>query len=621
MPTYYVQPNGNNSWSGTSPTYVGGTTGPWQTISKALGASGITSGDTVYLAPGNYAESVTVGMSSAATTTYVIGDPTASMFSGITAGQVRWTSYNSIGTTVEHNNNSLLLCSSKNYLSFQNILFESKLLGIATCDFDTCTNWAFKNCVFETSSNHPIIRYTTPSSTAANFSVENCIFHIATYGITGTGGNVADSTSITNSLFMNSRLGLGNTTLQMNVFNCSFIGIRSSAGISNTGGSASFLSTVTNCLFWGCLYGIYSDISNRVTQTYNRFIGNSVNLNAVATSATSTTTFSHGLILPYQLQTGLGTFQMFSSILGGPNTAAGIATGAPASDMYGVTWTGATPDTGSATYRSLSGIGQYNPTERNASTITIAPASTSQSIELYLGATGLTASTSGLTARYNRTRTASVSIPLVARTIAQAWTSGGFAEVDAVEMPGVYRLDIPNEALVGGADDVTVVVRGASGTNGAVMTIKLSSGGLTGAQTASAVWGADPSPYTTATDFGGVLNETRNVVGNIETLVQNLPQDVWDEPKSGHATAGTFGAKLQDNVLADELLAREIGSTSGAGLINERTVRSALRGLRNKTTVINNEMTVYKEDDTSTAWSATVSSSDSSKTITGVDPA
>jgi hypothetical protein len=188
-------------------------------------------------------------------------------------------------------------------------------------------------------------------------------------------------------------------------------------------------------------------------------------------------------------------------------------------------------------------------------------------------------------------------------------------------MPGVYRLDIPDAALAAGADDVTIVVRGASGTNGAVLTVKLSSGGLTEAQTASAVWGADPSPYATATDFGGVLNETRSVVGSTEVLVQGLPQAVWDEPKSGHATAGTFGAKLQDNVLADELLSRDVGSGSGAGTVNERTVRSALRGLRNKTTVINNEMTVYKEDDTSTAWSATVSSSDSSKTITGVDPA
>jgi hypothetical protein len=149
--------------------------------------------------------------------------------------------------------------------------------------------------------------------------------------------------------------------------------------------------------------------------------------------------------------------------------------------MYGVTWTGATPDAGSATYRNLSSVGTYLPSERNASTIRIAPGSTSQSIELYLGVTGLTASTAGLSARYNRTRTASVDIPLVARTIGQAYTAGGFAEVDTVYMPGVYRLDLPDAALAAAADDVTVVVRGASGTNGAVMTVTLSTGDNTGA--------------------------------------------------------------------------------------------------------------------------------------------
>ena len=73
-------------------------------------------------------------------------------------------------------------------------------------------------------------------------------------------------------------------------------------------------------------------------------------------------------------------------------------------------------------------------------------------------------------------------------------------------MPGVYRLDLPDAALAAGADDVTVVVRGASGTNGAVMTIKLSSGGLTSAQTASAVWDATRSSYATAGTFGEYVN-------------------------------------------------------------------------------------------------------------------
>jgi hypothetical protein len=115
---------------------------------------------------------------------------------------------------------------------------------------------------------------------------------------------------------------------------------------------------------------------------------------------------------------------------------------------------------------------------------------------------------------------------------------------------------------------------------------------------------------------------------NIRTVVLMAQVVAYDPTASIQVTsiatdAITASSLASDAVteIADGILAREIGSGSGAGTVNERTVRSALRGLRNKTTVINNEMTVYKEDDTSTAWSATVSSSDSSKTITGVDPA
>jgi len=286
-------------------------------------------------------------------------------------------------------------------------------------------------------------------------------------------------------------------------------------------------------LFYSCATGAVFVSSSTGTQSFCRYVGCGVTFTGAATSATSSVVGIPGVENFYSLLVGIANLQPLSSILGSPNTAFGTATGAPVSDLYGVTWAGATPDAGAATYRSLSAVGAYNPTERNASTITIAPGSISQSIELYLGATGLTASTAGLSARYNRTRTASVSIPLVARTIAQAWTSGGFAEVDATNMPGVYRLDLPDAALAAGADDVTIVVRGASGTNGAVMTVKLSSGGLTEAQTAGAVWNAVRASYATAGTFGEYVNT------NVNTGA--IADAVWDEARVGHTTAGTFG--------------------------------------------------------------------------------
>jgi hypothetical protein len=110
--------------------------------------------------------------------------------------------------------------------------------------------------------------------------------------------------------------------------------------------------------------------------------------------------------------------------------------------------------------------------------------------------------TSGLAAYYVRNQAAPVAITLVTQTPTGAWTSGGFAEISSSLVPGVYRLDVPDAAFAAGASDVTIVVRGASGTNGAVLTVTLSSGGLTAAQTAAAVLDAVGSSYVTAGSIG-----------------------------------------------------------------------------------------------------------------------
>ncbi len=498
MATYYVRPDGNNSNSGLG----SGTGSAWQTLAKALGASGIGSGDTLYIAPGTYTEAVTIGGTYTAPT-YVYGDPLCQQFTGISAGSVRHSSATSTGN--DRTINSILLSGSgKSNLNFRNIHWLS-CNGYNQVSLLLGQNNTFTKCVFEQVFHAAPVNcvITGPSSLAINAVFDSCIFLTAAGGngsITLTGSNVADTTAIKNCLF------IGTNTFhcvllistQCEITNCNFNGFNIGVGVAT--GSATFVSSIRNCVFSRVSSAVTSVTLGWATATYNRLCLST--LSNVPTSVTNVTEGISGVDTGYSLLTGLQNLQFFSSYFGSPNTSAGIATNAPSTDMYGVTWTGTSPDTGSATYRSLSSVGSYNPTERNASTITIAPGSTSQSIELYLGVTGLTASTSGLTARYNRTRTASVSIPLVARTIAQAWTSGGFAEIDATNMPGVYRLDLPDAALAAGADDVTVVVRGASGTNGAVMTVKLSSGGLTSAQTASAVWDALTDDYTTHATYG-----------------------------------------------------------------------------------------------------------------------
>ena len=534
MATYYVRPDGNNSNTGLGSS----TTLAWQTIGKVF-ASGsvVTGGDIVYIAPGTYTESISVLATSPTSEVQIIGNPTASQFGGVNAGVVKLSAYNAAGTAVVNNNTYLITATSKNYYAFSNIVFESAHTNtISAVEFFTSRYIKFDKCIFRTENVPGITQgsqlfLTPPTSQRLDAQITNCYFGPSnTYAILIIGqSQTSDTTKIENCYFDG-----GNSerllpySITASITNCTFV--NAPTAISQSGGSANAFLTIKNCLFKRLTTAIVGTSSVSGSQTYNRFVSCTNTVTNIPASGTSTSTGVFGVDSFESLLFGLNNLQPGTSYASSPNTSFGTATGAPATDLYGVTWTGTSPDAGSGTYRVITSNPtniQYNGgVERNASTITIAPGSTSQSIELYLGATGLTASTSGLSARYNRTRTASVSIPLVARTIAQAWTSGGFAEVDATNMPGVYRLDLPDAALAAGADDVTIVVRGASGTNGAVMTIKLSSGGLTSAQTASAVWDAARASYATAGSFGEYVNAELVTPVTSAALVRMGPYEV-----------------------------------------------------------------------------------------------
>ena len=545
MATYYVRQDGNNSNTG-----LGSSTAlAWQTIGKVFASgSAVTGGDIVYIAPGTYTETITVLATSPTSEVQIIGNPTSSLFPGVNAGVVKLSAYNAAGTAVVNSSTFLISATSKNYYSFSNLVFEGAPASSSfAVGFSTSRYIKFTKCVFRAENvgganfSGSQLFLSSAASTALDATIDQCYFGASQnpgFYLEGA-AQLSDTTLIRNCFFDGAGQGavgligaLNPWTITASIVNCTFM--NANQGIYQLSGGANAFITIKNCLFKRCGTAINGSSSISGVQTYNRFIGCNSNVNNIPTSVTSSSAGVFGVDTFESLLFGLNNLQPYTSYADSPNKSFGNATGAPATDIYGVTWTGTSPDAGAGTYRVITS----NPTnitynggnERNASTITIAPGSTSQSIELYLGATGLTASTSGLTAYFNRTRTASVNIPLVARTIAQAWTSGGFAEVDATNMPGVYRLDVPDAALIAGADDVTIVVRGASGTNGAVMTVKL---------------------Y--------------------------------------------------------DILSADIGGGTNAGTLNERTVRSALRAMRNKVSVGTGTMTVYKEDDSATAWTGSLS--------------
>jgi hypothetical protein len=73
--------------------------------------------------------------------------------------------------------------------------------------------------------------------------------------------------------------------------------------------------------------------------------------------------------------------------------------------------------------------------------------------------TALAFDTAGLLASYARSKSARVAITTAdLAALTTAWTSGGFKEVDATNQPGLYRIDVPNAALLGGVDQVEVTV-------------------------------------------------------------------------------------------------------------------------------------------------------------------
>jgi len=143
----------------------------------------------------------------------------------------------------------------------------------------------------------------------------------------------------------------------------------------------------------------------------------------------------------------------------------------------------------------------------------------------------------------------------------------------------------------------------------------LTSFGTLVADVATAVWGAATRILTAGTNI--VLAKGTGVTG------------FNDLDAAGVRTAVGLASANLDTQLdalptatenADGLLARDLGSGSGAGVLDERTVRSALRFNRNKFVISAGTLTVYKEDDTTVAFTATITQT-AGNPVSASDPA
>jgi hypothetical protein len=123
---------------------------------------------------------------------------------------------------------------------------------------------------------------------------------------------------------------------------------------------------------------------------------------------------------------------------------------------------------------------------------------------------------------------------------------------------------------------------------------------------AAGTWNYDISAISTPGTAGLFLTDTNVDTSNILSSVATI-----------EASTTVIESIAYKQSMADYLLGRNIAGGSDGG----RTVKDAFRALRNKSEIVGTTLTVYQENDTTSAWTATVSSNASADPVTGIDPA
>jgi hypothetical protein len=477
MTIYYVRNDGNDTNSGTSSN----TSGSWKTLTKALGASGISGGDILYIAPGVYRETLEVGFASTGSTTYIYGDPKAIRFTGVTPSAVRITTntlYDSLSSNFSPSSNTLINITGKNNIVFESLYLEYTNVGLG---LSSCNNIQLRNSVltsYKFYSSYAI--KINQNTTLAPHKFENLISvggYFTWFEPLTSGVGLSSYMSVTNCLSLGMRYHNNDIIHTLNnpvtFTNCTLINFDAWAMGSRVDSVGAF--DIYNSFIWCDQYAnVMWNGNSRIGYTNCRFSGPSEhygsgqNLNKLINCSYGLP----GLDFGEQLLFGLTHTQFLSSKNNGYLVGAGTSAGTGASDLFSYGWQAVAPDIGAIQYRNLNTISSYIPADKQFESITIAPDSTSQSIYIMLGATGISYNTPSLVAHYTRENSAPVAITLASQTSTGNWTSGGFAEVSPSNAPGLYRLDVPNAAFVSGTSKVMVSVRGG-GLNGAFHNILL----------------------------------------------------------------------------------------------------------------------------------------------------
>lgn len=263
MTTYYVGMGGNDSNNGLS----------WANRKLTLnGAEDIpvAAGDTVYVGPGTYRETLTVDVSGTAEAGAIsyIGDYDGSHTTG-TKGVVRITGSNDDLTQTRADG---ITSTSKNYRTFRGFAIDGTGTTIAITNG---TNWVIDKCIHSRNGTRGILG----SGVITSLTISNNLFQYGTYYdlyISHTNFVSDANIVITNSIFCNNGGNNGKAILfgkygGVTIKNCLIqnknIGIQLTA-VPDTGQTV----TVNNCIIAVCNTGLYSPTVGFLVEDYNSLI-------------------------------------------------------------------------------------------------------------------------------------------------------------------------------------------------------------------------------------------------------------------------------------------------------------------------------------------------------------
>lgn len=122
---------------------------------------------------------------------------------------------------------------------------------------------------------------------------------------------------------------------------------------------------------------------------------------------------------------------------------------------------------------------------------------------------------------------------------------------------------------------------------------------------------------------GGANNQARVITAyNASTKVATVVPN-WETTPDNTTTYDILMTEIGPSVpgIADGILDRDMSTGVDSGSSSIRTVRQALRALRNKFSISGGTRTVFKEDDSTTSWTSTLSTDPAAEPVVGDDPA